>query len=53
MVTSQELPKTKVRVAAVQAEGCYFDIQGVVEKTCKFIEEAAEKGCDFIAFPEV
>ncbi|KAF4965626.1 hypothetical protein FSARC_6613 [Fusarium sarcochroum] len=45
--------KKTVRVAAVQAEGCYFDLEAAVEKTCKLIEEAAEKGCDLIAFPEV
>ncbi|KAJ4264287.1 hypothetical protein NW762_005483 [Fusarium torreyae] len=45
--------KRTVRVAAVQAEGCYFDLEAAVEKTCKLIEEAAEKGCDLIAFPEV
>lgn len=42
-----------VRVAAVQAEGCYFDLDAAVKKTCKLIEEAAAKGCDLIAFPEV
>ncbi|KAF3805479.1 Arylacetonitrilase [Colletotrichum gloeosporioides] len=42
-----------IRVAAVQAEGCYFDLKAAVEKTCKLIEEAAGKGCDLIAFPEV
>lgn len=42
-----------VRVAAVQAEGCYFDLDAAVAKTCKLIEEAAAKGCDLIAFPEV
>ncbi|KAI8206817.1 Arylacetonitrilase [Colletotrichum sp. SAR 10_65] len=42
-----------IRVAAVQAEGCYFDLEAAVEKTCKLIEEAAGKGCDLIAFPEV
>lgn len=45
--------KSTVRVAAVQAEGVYFDLQGAVDKTCKLIEEAASKGCDLVAFPEV
>ena len=45
--------KRIVRVAAVQAESCYFDLQAGVEKTCKLIEDAAGKGCDLIAFPEV
>ncbi|KAH0349156.1 carbon-nitrogen hydrolase, partial [Aureobasidium melanogenum] len=43
----------KVRVAAVQAECCYFDLQAAVEKTCKLIVQAASKGCDMVAFPEV
>lgn len=42
-----------VRVAAVQAEACYFDLPKAVAKTCKLIEEAASKGCDLIGFPEV
>lgn len=42
-----------VRVAAVQAECCYFDLQAAVAKTCKLVEEASAKGCDLIAFPEV
>ncbi|KAK7514306.1 carbon-nitrogen hydrolase [Phyllosticta citriasiana] len=46
-------PKTHVRVAAVQAESCYFDLQGGVAKTIRLIEEAGAKGCDLIAFPEV
>lgn len=45
--------KSYVRVAAVQAEACYFDLQGAVAKTCRFIEEAGQKKCDLIAFPEV
>ncbi|KAK8248708.1 carbon-nitrogen hydrolase [Phyllosticta capitalensis] len=45
--------KSYVRVAAVQAEACYFDLQGAVAKTCRFIEEAGQKECDLIAFPEV
>ena len=45
--------KHTVRVAAVQAEACYFDLQAAVSKTCKLIEDAAAQGCDLIAFPEV
>ncbi|KAK7529449.1 carbon-nitrogen hydrolase [Phyllosticta citribraziliensis] len=45
--------KSHVRVAAVQAEPCYFDLQGGVAKTIRLIEEAGAKGCDLIAFPEV
>ncbi|RDW76524.1 carbon-nitrogen hydrolase family protein [Aspergillus mulundensis] len=42
-----------VRVAAVQAEGCYFDLPAAIQKTCALITEAAAKGCHLIAFPEV
>ncbi|KAF2136906.1 uncharacterized protein K452DRAFT_279341 [Aplosporella prunicola CBS 121167] len=45
--------KRTLRIAAVQAEPGYFDLQACVEKTCRLIEEAAGKGCDLIAFPEV
>ncbi|PYI10974.1 carbon-nitrogen hydrolase [Aspergillus sclerotiicarbonarius CBS 121057] len=41
-MTTPEQSQT-VRVAAVQAEGCYFDLAGAVKK----------KTCDLIAFPEV
>ncbi|CAG7921855.1 unnamed protein product [Penicillium olsonii] len=50
---SDRSERTKVRVAAVQAESVYFDLEGSVEKTCRLIEEAAGKGCNLIAFPEV
>lgn len=42
-----------VRVAPVQTETCYFNLEGAVEKTCHLITEPAEKGCDKIAFREV
>lgn len=53
MASEQTRTPCTVRVAAVQAEGCYFDLPAAVEKTCRFIEEAASKGCDLIAFPEL
>lgn len=40
------------RVAAVQAEPVWLDIEGTTEKTIRLIEEAAEGGAQFIAFPE-
>lgn len=52
-MSSNDKRGSTVRVAAVQAESVYFDLQGSVEKTCRLIEEAAGKGCDLIAFPEV
>lgn len=51
-MASEHTPSS-VRVAAVQAEGCYFDLPAAVEKTGRLIAEAASKGCDMIAFPEV
>lgn len=40
------------RVAAVQAEPVWLDIDGTVAKTVKLIEEASEKGAELVAFPE-
>ncbi|KAF9534110.1 carbon-nitrogen hydrolase [Crepidotus variabilis] len=42
----------KVRVAVTQAEPVWLDLKGSVEKTCRLIEEAAQKGAQLIAFPE-
>ncbi|PWY75977.1 hypothetical protein BO83DRAFT_426227 [Aspergillus eucalypticola CBS 122712] len=42
-----------VRVAVVQAEGCYFGLPAAVQKTCDLRVEAAGKGCDLVAIPEV
>ncbi|KAM0228711.1 hypothetical protein ACHAP5_011873 [Fusarium lateritium] len=53
MLVTMPAERNTVRVAAVQAEGCYFDLEAAIEKTCKLIEEAAGQGCDLIAFPEV
>lgn len=41
-----------IRVAAVQAEPVWLDIDGTVDKTVTLIQEAAAKGADLIAFPE-
>lgn len=41
-----------VRVAAVQAEPVWLDIEGTTEKTIRLIEEAAAGGADLMAFPE-
>ncbi|GLA56034.1 hypothetical protein AnigIFM63604_003975 [Aspergillus niger] len=35
-------PRT-LRVAAVQAEGCYFDLPAAVQETCDLVIEAAGK----------
>lgn len=39
-------------VAAVQAEPVWFDADATVRKSIALIDEAAERGCTFIAFPE-
>ncbi|KAJ7125710.1 nitrilase [Mycena crocata] len=45
---------TKIfKVAAVQAEPVWLDLQGGVNKTIKIIQEAAAEGAKIIGFPEV
>jgi predicted amidohydrolase len=41
------------KVAAVQAEPVWLDLQGGVDKTIKIIQEAAAEGAKIIGFPEV
>jgi aliphatic nitrilase len=41
-----------IRVAAVQAEPVWLDIDGTVAKTISLIEDAADRGADLVAFPE-
>jgi aliphatic nitrilase len=41
-----------VRVAAVQAEPVWLDIDGTTKKTIDLISEAAAGGADLVAFPE-
>jgi aliphatic nitrilase len=42
----------KVRVAAVQAEPVWLDMDGTTDKTIDLIGEAAAGGADLVAFPE-
>lgn len=42
----------QLRVAAVQAEPVWMDLDGTVDKTIDFIKKAAQEGVDLIAFPE-
>lgn len=42
-----------VRVAVLQAESCWFDLDAAVEKTIRYIESASQDGAQLIAFPEV
>ena len=44
--------KKNVKVAAVQAAPVFMDLKGTVAKTVNLIEEAAEKSCDLVVFPE-
>ncbi|KAI9372768.1 carbon-nitrogen hydrolase [Aspergillus egyptiacus] len=46
-------PSSPVKVAVVQAEPCWFDIEAAVEKTCALITEAGQHGAKLIAFPEL
>ncbi len=41
------------KAAAVQAEPGWFNLEKSVQKTVGLIEEAGEKGCKLIAFPEL
>ncbi|CAG1999941.1 unnamed protein product [Fusarium graminearum] len=42
-----------MKAAVVQAEPVWFDLAKTVEKTCKFIKEAASNGANIVAFPEL
>lgn len=43
---------TVYKVAAVQTYPKFLDLEGTVEKACRFIREAAGHGASIIAFPE-
>jgi len=43
----------KFKAAAIQAAPIFLDREATVEKACQLIEEAASKGAELIAFPEV
>ena len=42
----------QIRVAAVQAEPVWLDLDGTVDKTIAILEKAAADGVELIAFPE-
>lgn len=42
----------KIRVAAVQAESVFLDLDATTELACKLIADAASQGAHLIAFPE-
>ncbi len=41
-----------IRVAVTQLEPAWLDLQASVEKTCKYIAEAAENGAQLVTFAE-
>ena len=43
----------KFKAAAIQAAPVFLDRDATVDKSCRLIEEAADKGAKLIAFPEV
>ncbi|KAK7965745.1 uncharacterized protein PG986_000022 [Apiospora aurea] len=47
------MPLTKYKAAAVTSEPGWFDLEGGVQKTIRFINEAGQAGCKLVAFPEV
>ncbi|GKT94663.1 cyanide hydratase [Colletotrichum tofieldiae] len=47
------MPITKYKAAAVTSEPGWFDLEGGVQKTINFINEAGQAGCKLLAFPEV
>lgn len=44
---------TKIKIAAVQAEPVWNDLQGGVKKVISLIKEASSNGANVIGFPEV
>jgi len=44
--------KSIVKVAAVQAAPVFMDLQGTLDKTVRYIQDAAKQGCDLVVFPE-
>ncbi|KAI8711285.1 CN hydrolase domain-containing protein [Fusarium sp. LHS14.1] len=55
--TAQEIVATKInwkaKVAVVQAETCWFNVEAAVEKTCALIAEACANSAELVAFPEL
>lgn len=46
-------PTGKLKIAAIQAEPAWLDLEGGVNKAITLIEEAAGKGANVVGFPEV
>lgn len=43
----------QLKIAAIQAEPVWNDLEGSVQKSISLIEEAASKGANVVGFPEV
>ena len=52
MTTTTRQEFRKIRVAAVQAESIFLDLDATTQLACNLIEEAGRNGADLIAFPE-
>lgn len=50
---SAAAPKKTVKIAAIQAEPAWNDLQGGVNKAIALIKEAASNGANVLGFPEV
>jgi predicted amidohydrolase len=46
-------PERRVRVAAVQAEPVWNDLQGGVDKVISLLGDAGKEGANVVGFPEV
>lgn len=43
----------KLKIAAIQAEPAWNDLEGGVVKSISLIEQAAKEGANVVGFPEV
>lgn len=43
----------QIKVAAIQAEPVWNDLQGGVDKAIAYIQEAASNGANVLGFPEI
>ncbi len=46
------LSHPKLKVAAVQAAPVFLDLDGTIDKTIALMKDAAQQGCQLVAFPE-
>jgi predicted amidohydrolase len=43
----------QIKVAAIQAEPVWYNLEGTVDKSISLIQEAASNGANVVGFPEV